>query len=1237
MYPPTTLHVQLFGGLTLAWDDQPRPPISSAVARSLLAYLVTFRDRPHARDLLAGTLWPDLPDRTARRRLRQALWQVRRALAPHPVLLTKGDTVQFNPATSYWLDVQEFERLCASEQTRDLADGVALYRGDFLAGTYDDWVLVQRERLRTQYLDVLRRLVAGLKAQEDYKTALGYARRLATENPLREEAHREVMRLCHLLGRPAEALEQYELCRTALADELGVEPAAATIALAQEIAAVEQAFPSGRRTGQPARPTLKEAAVLPLVGRQAERAALLAHVEEALAGHGGLVLVEGEAGVGKTRLLQEMAQGAAWRGAQVAWGRGLELAPMPPYSVLAGALGAALSPLRAGQLAELVPGVELRAASRLLPALTDWLPRDSLPPHVPLGPAQDRERLLEALARTVLALGQIAPHLFVLEDLHWADESTLAALAHLVHCLSQSRVLVIATYRGEEARERPAVWKALQVLDRAGLKERLILERLDAAATGELVRRGLGLTAAVPRFEARLYAETKGNPLFVLETLQALRDEELLTRDAAGAWSTPWDETTIDYAELPLPDSVAQVIARRLVRLTPLARAVLNVAAVLGGDFDFSTLAQASHLERPAALTTVSELVRRHFLVEGPETYAFSHDQVRRVACTEIEEAERQKLHRQAGWALEALHPDQVERLARHFSLGRVWDKAVDYNRQAGDRARAVYAGAQAISYYDRALEAWGHLQPPDERLGSSLYLERGRICQETGRFDQAEADFRTACDLAERVGKAGQARALNHLSYLQLQRGDFSDAAAIAQQALDLATAAELPSEIAAGLFNKANAIRNLGHYRQAIGLYEQAADIFEGLDDQIRLADCLNRMGAASYHMGDYVRARSLIERSLTIRRRLDDRIGISYSLINLAALCYYQGQFVHVEKAAQEALELASAIGDPYGEDAALHDLGLAALEQGAPTQAISFFQRTLRIAGEIGDRALELETLAELGRAYHHLGDLDKARETLEQALGMMSISVERRQAPVIHAYLAHLFLAADRDEEALAHARTGLQAAQELEEPWSLGLAHRAMGQVAAQLGSEEGAGEPGLYFEEGIRILRELGAEAELARSLAAYGFYLRRSADAGKAQRGAALVDKAGVLFQQSGMAGDLARLEAEAATYLLPGQMRVRLPRAEAPTGRPLRDDEYVEVAWTVAAPEDEAITGKVARRQRQLSRLLAQAADQGAAPTVDDLATALGVSRATLKRDLAALRRAGHEVKTRGRRSR
>jgi DNA-binding SARP family transcriptional activator/Tfp pilus assembly protein PilF len=1229
------LQLYTFGELRIELDGYPLR-LPSQKARDLLAYLILHHDRALSRDLLAGVFWPDRPDSRARRALSQALWQIRSALGLAAERLVADHTaITFSLRPDDQLDVAEFEEKANAASLSDLDTAVTLYRADFLEGYYEDWALLERERLRELFLTVLQRLIAGHKRRGRYEEALVYAQRLAAADPLRESAHQELMRLYHLLGRDHAALEQYQtLCRT-LADEMGSEPIDGTVLLAQEIAAqLEEAEPPYLPLEARQALAFERSDLMPLVGREEERATLLAYLESAIKGRGGTILIEGEAGVGKTRLLQEVARGADWREAQVVWGRGRELAAMPPYGVLQEALRDALSPLRATQLVELVAGAWLRDVSRLLPKVAEWLP--DLPPHVSVG-SERQSRLLEALARIVLALGQIAPHLLILEDLQWADEATLSALVHLSSRLVESRILVIGSYRGEEARGKPAVWEALQALERDSGRRCLLLNRLEADQTGQLVRRGLGLAAAAPLFEKRLYQETQGNPLFVLETLRALQDEGFLYRDDAGEWSTPWDETTVDYAELPLPTGVYQVIDRRLARLEDGERAALNVAAVLGSDFDFTLLTQAGGMDRETALKTMDELLRRRFLVEEPETYRFSHDKIRQIAYAGMDEIEWRRLHRQAGYALETLRPERIEQLAHHFDTGQVWDKAVVYNRRAGRRARDAYAGVEAFDYYGRAIEAWERLPACEATLGLSLYRERGRICQDIGRLDQAAGDFQKAYDLAERTGdRAGQARILNDLSYLHYLRGDFDGTVALAQRALDVATATGLSSEIAAGLMNKATALRNTGHYRQAIERYQRAAAIYEELDDQARLADCLNRLGGALIFTGDYAQARSAMERSLAICRQLDDRQGISYALINLAAVYYYQGQLVSARDAARKALNVARAVGEPSAEWFALGNLGQSILDQGFPARAIPLFRRALEMAQEVGDRSASPEVLYQLGRTHYFLDHLERAQEALEQALEVAGDSLAH-QIPPIHAYLAQVHQAAGRREEALTQARAGLEVAQELGEPWTLGLTHRVMGQVAAHLG-EETEVEPRHYFERSIRILREIGAAAELARSLAAYGLYLRRSSTSAVAARhSTVLLNEAKASFQELKMTWDLTRLEEAIATCLPPGQISVCLPAASAPTGRPLREGETVTVTWTVDAPEDAIISDKVTCRHLRLLRLLREAANQSAVPAVPDLAQALGVSTRTIERDLAALRDAGHDVQTRGSRSR
>ena len=1227
------------GALQIEPDGQP-VRFAGRKTRSLLAYLLIHCNASIPRDVLAGTFWPDSPDARARRALSHALWQIRSA---HPALAARlvagQDEVSFRLLPGDRLDVAEFERKAQAEPSSlpDLTAAVALYRGDFLEGCYDDWALLERERLRQLYLETLERLIGMHKLHGNFEGALACAQRLVAADPLRESTHQELMRLYHALDRDRDALEQHAALRRILTDEIGVEPLPATDALAREIAARldENETPYLPLKAGPAL-ALEQPERIPLVGRREERAALLAHLDAALGGRGGLVLLEGEAGVGKTRLMQQVARDAEWRGVQVHWGKAWELAETPPYGLLHQLLRSAISPLRASQLAQIVEGAWLREVSRLLPDLVEWLPE--LPPavNVDLPPEQQRQRLHQALTYTVLALGAIVPHMLILEDVQWADSSTLAALAHLSGQLPHAHLLLVVTCRDAEARQTPVVWEALQALSRATDCEWLRLARLGAAETGQIVQYALGLAHHDASLERQVYDETDGNPLFVIETLRALRDEGLLRRDETGTWRAMWDETAAGATGLPLPAGICRVIERRLAQLEEPARATLGVAAVLGSRFDFTLLVQTGSLAPGHALRAMRELLWEQFLTEEPDAYSFGHDKIREVVYRQLPAAERRRLHCQAGQALERLQPEQVEKLAHHFALGEVWDKSLAYNLQAGRRARAVYAGTEAMAHLGRALDAWQRLQPPDPGVGLSIYEERGRLCQETGRFDQAEADLRAGCELAERAGdQASHARILNRLSYLAFQRGDYDRAIVLARQVVDLATAAGAIGEVAAGLFRQANAVRNQGRYQASLPLYEQAAALFEELDEPARLADCLNRMGGALYRIGNPVRGQSVVKRSLAIRRRLGDKVGISYSLINLAALCYYLGQYSQARDAAQEALEIATAIGDPYGQDAALGNLGTVLADLGALTEAIACYQRALEIGRQIGDRPIESDTLYELGKALFRLGDLPRAQEALEEALELGRAGVESRLMPEIHATLALVLLSQEQTDRAVVHAEAALETAREIGTPWVLGIVHRVAGTVASRAGSRWPNAEAAAHLEESASLLRQVGAEGELARSLAAWGLHLQGSAQAEDVRRGAEMLEQAAALFEKLGMAWDLARLEQERAPYRLPRRVEVRLPVATAPTGRPLREDETVPVIWTVDAAEDAAVKGAVGRRRQRLLRLLRQAAEQGAAPTVPDLAQALGAGERTIERDLAALRAAGHAVHTRGRR--
>jgi DNA-binding SARP family transcriptional activator/tetratricopeptide (TPR) repeat protein len=1287
------LRAYLFGGLVLRWNGAALPPIAGIAPRSLLAYLLTYRDRPHTRSLLAGTFWPDLPEDVARRRLSQALWRIRKALDPHPVLMIEGDTVQINAELPLWLDIEQFardRRQCFAGDTGGASAPIGPcesclehYRGDFLAGYYEDWLFPERERLREQMLDVLERLVAIHKRQGDYAAALVHARRLASEDLLREEAHREVMRLCHLLGRDTEALVQFETCRRVLREELGAEPSPATVALVRRVAehsdqAASADLPWASPPSAAPGPDAPLGQNVPLVGRGPEREEMLVHVDALLQGLGAVLLLEGEAGVGKTRFLRAIASDAEWRGVEVLWGSEQPSETAMPYSALVEALSGGLSPLRARQLAQLVEEIWLQALTPLLPPLASAWP--DLPPAPPLEPAEERDRLAGALAHLLAGWAQIAPLLLVLEDLHWAGPATLDLLARLAPALSAAGVLVLGSYRSDEARTRPETWQGLQALDRAGVQGRLALDRLSDAAARELIRRSLG--ELTPHLDAQLFAETAGNPLFLLETLRALSDRGLLDQDEGGRWRTSGEGR--EEAELPLPVAVEEIISRRLGTLTPSARETLRLAAVLGERFDFDLLQAASPAEPAALLASLRTLVQRRFLDEAEQGYQFHHDKIRQVAYGGISSEARPRLHRWAGQALELIHPDQVAALAHHWLAAGEWDKAAAHHQQAGDQARAVYANAEAAAHYRQALEALQQLPTPAEparlwdirwaseqihaRLGARdrqredlsalaglaerldddqrrahVALRRGKRAEEMADYDAVIVAAQTLLRLAQETGEGHiEAGGQRQWGVALWRQGKYQDALDRLQRALALARSEALAQEEAASLYALAAVARHTAGAAGAQDYGQQALALYRELDDRQGEAASLNLLGVLAYLGGDLRGASNHYEQALHARRLIGDLPGQAVSVTNLGVIHLTGGDYARALDCYEQSLGISRLTGNQLHQADALGNRGLVFLQIGAYAQAQNSLEESLALYREIGSRRGECSRLADLALLFHHRGDAHAAQDRAQEALAIaQELGNRLREAEAWYVLgeaqsdSGDLTAAAASYEQAVAIFRDMGQS-NYVQDPLA-GLARVALAQGdgaqalkrVEHILSHGDAGtvalshEPPVVYLTCYRVLKA-ARDPRALRVLASAHALLQR--------RAARLPDER---MRHAYLHGVAAHREIVSAyrTSQAHQQTEVRLPRAGAPTGRRLREEEYVPVTWTVAAPEDESLPAGPDRRQARLRRLLGEAADQGAAPRVGDLAAALGVSEPTVRRDLGTLRRAGHPAQTRG----
>ncbi|MGD2178429.1 MAG: BTAD domain-containing putative transcriptional regulator, partial [Anaerolineae bacterium] len=393
----STLRFRCLGPLSIRCGDRELPQPPTQKSQSLLAYLILHRKQPQPRARLAGLFWGDRPEPKARGSLSTSLWHIRHALSDDLVL---GDlhTVQFDPSADVWLDVEAFESQASDDHVTSLESAVALYRGPLLDGFYDDWIVNERYRLEALLADALVRLMRVHEDKGDHDAALAAAQRLLRHDRLREEAHRAAMRAYCRLGRRNAALEQYQRCREIVQEELCAEPTAETTEMWRSIREGRFEVPPARegmldavgsrirreplraeqlQTG--ARSPLDAVAVSPFVGREQELASLEEGWRRARAGQGSLVLISGEAGVGKTRLVEASADRWRWLGARVVWGRCYEFTGGLPYQSVAEALRTVVTALPSGQLADL-PAWSLREVARLAPALSDRVDAGSLDP-----------------------------------------------------------------------------------------------------------------------------------------------------------------------------------------------------------------------------------------------------------------------------------------------------------------------------------------------------------------------------------------------------------------------------------------------------------------------------------------------------------------------------------------------------------------------------------------------------------------------------------------------------------------------------------------------------------------------------------------------------------------------------------------------------------------------------------------------------------------------------------------
>lgn len=947
----------LFLGPPRIERDSQRVDIDTRKATALLAYLAATGQR-HSRDSLAALLYPDSRQERARAALRRTLSSLKSAVGER--IEADRDVIGLALGPNDQVDIAAFRHALAACRGHGhgendvcprclgpLRVAADLYRGDFLAGfslrdsaTFDDWQRFETERLRRELTGALGRLVRGLTLAGDLPAAIEQAQRLLASDPLHEPAHRVLMLLYAWTDQPQNALRQYRECVRALNEELGVAPLPETTQVYEAIK--EQRTPSppthpraaadSARASQP--PVAVPARTLPLVGRARQLAALAALFGQVQA-DGRLAVLEGEAGIGKTRLAEEFLASTTAAGGAALAGSCFEGETGLAYGVWTEALRAALAQPELAQRLATTAGSVLAEAARLLPELAVGR---ALPPVAPLDQPGAQGRFVESLCQVVQALAGPQGVLF-LDNLHWADDASLELLGYLVHRLAGRPLLALAAWRDEDS---PAVQRLRSIArnaQRAGRGSTVHLRRLTPDEVLTLVDT-LPNAAGQADLGQRLVRQSEGLPLFVAEYL--------------AVWRA--DEAAADEQELP--QGVRSLLHARLAKVDEPGQQLLAAGAVIGRSFDLETLRAASGRSEEEIVDNLERLVRQGLLREAVASaggsYDFSHEQLRALVYSETGLARRRLLHRRVAEALQR-QPRSAQaagaaagQIAHHWQMAGRDLEAAGYYVQAGQHAASLFANGEALAHYETAL-ALGY---PDaaalhEAIGD-LHTLAGRYSAACTAFEQAAA---VGSALAEPAG-ASLPRIEHKLALVHHRLGDWELAESHFQAAQE-AWPANDPAGQAHLLADRSLNAHRQGSQERARQLAEEALRLANAAQDAVGQARAHNALGILARSRGELALAGQHLVQGLALAEALNDLAGRAAMLNNLALVRQAQGDAAAALELTQQALALCVTIGDRHREAALRNNLADLLHAAGQPEAAMAELKQAVAIFAEIGE--------------------------------------------------------------------------------------------------------------------------------------------------------------------------------------------------------------------------------------------------------------------------------------------
>ncbi len=779
------------------------------------------------------------------------------------------------------------------------------------------------------------------------------------------------------------------------------------------------------------------------VGRTEEVKFLQGKLQQARSSKGSMVMVVGEAGVGKTRLVDEIGHQATETGFQYLVGRCISQKDAAPYLPFLDALkhhagsggDSALMDDSSMPMGLAATGIAARDSSYDGGVVSmGFIPMAQEQPQFKMDAQTERDRMFETLTQQIIGMSREKPVLLFIDDLQWADNASLQLLHYVARNIADAPVILCGAYRPGELKREPS-HPLVEMLRRMGqekLYEEITLERLKLGEIGLMIRNILGIDDVPDRFIQKLYDESEGNPFFVEEVLKALVEEGIVKKD-----SYVWD-TGVDLSAIRIPGTIKDVIARRIARMDENTKKVLMFASVIGNRFNFEVLHKVTGMDVNELLDAIDKLMAVDIIREDrtteDETYIFDHKQTASVIYDEMSKSRVRLMHKQVGEITEQVYASRLDevvyQLARHFLLGRENQKAYKYNLLAGQRARRLLAFDEAIGYTSAALKLlhtmpptpgvdqarqkaelnlligdlhfgmgdWASAQPPNEQdvntargLGDrallSLALRKlADVCRQRANFDEAERLYEEALLIDEDLDSSeGLAEVQRGLGYVHWRKGELDEAIDHYNQSISNALRRGDMHSTAVTYIELGNIYNQRSDQVKAVEHYTKSISELEKVKDYSELARAYNNLGDSYLHLKEWDKAILYFEKCREVSEKIGHRNFISWSLFNAAEAYSHKGEPDKAIIYCDKALKLCEATDDKIGMNGVYKNYGISYRIKGEFDKAIENHNKSIVIL-EMLDIPYDLaQAQFELALTYKAMGEKDEALEHMRTSL------------------------------------------------------------------------------------------------------------------------------------------------------------------------------------------------------------------------------------------------------------